>query len=141
MVGSKSGSSGPIEVGSWSPLSGPIAPSGTQTAAGAKVAFDEINAVNRYGIPEQLLTDNDKVFDHITRPVREDDAVAFSLMDATTRYSDLDPALKRYRDDIFDDKHSPRRRLTLHLTMMDLTPAGWVVRTIVSPKPARSVGS
>jgi branched-chain amino acid transport system substrate-binding protein len=39
-----SGSSGPIEVGSWSPLSGPIAPSGTQTAAGAKVAFDEINA-------------------------------------------------------------------------------------------------
>jgi branched-chain amino acid transport system substrate-binding protein len=38
------GSSDPIEVGSWSPLSGPIAPSGTQTAAGAKAAFDEINA-------------------------------------------------------------------------------------------------
>ena len=43
--GSDAGSSsGPIEVGSWSPLSGPIAPSGTQTAAGAKAAFDEINA-------------------------------------------------------------------------------------------------
>lgn len=46
-----------------------------------------------------------KIFDHITRPVREDDARAFAQMDSTTRYSDLDPELKRYRDDIFDDKY------------------------------------
>lgn len=47
----------------------------------------------------------DRVFDHITRPVREDDAVAFAQMSHETRYSDLDPELKRYRDDIFDDKY------------------------------------
>ena len=49
--------------------------------------------------------DASKVFDHITRPVREDDERAFQLMDATTRYSDLPADMKRYRDDIFDDKY------------------------------------
>jgi DNA (cytosine-5)-methyltransferase 1 len=49
--------------------------------------------------------DSSKVFDHITRPVREDDVRAFQLMDATTRYSDLPAEMKRYRDDIFDDKY------------------------------------
>lgn len=56
----------------------------------------------REGVP---AVDSRRVFDHITRPVREDDAVAFSQMSHTTKYSDLDPALKRYRDDIFDDKY------------------------------------
>jgi DNA (cytosine-5)-methyltransferase 1 len=50
-------------------------------------------------------TDINKVFDHITRPVREDDALAFASMSHETRYSELDPELKRYRDDIFDDKY------------------------------------
>ena len=45
------------------------------------------------------------VFDHMTRPVRDDDREAFSLMDGTTSYSDLPDRLKRYRDDIFDDKY------------------------------------
>ena len=49
--------------------------------------------------------DADRVFDHITRPVREDDERAFQLMDATTRYSDLPAEMQRYRDDIFDDKY------------------------------------
>lgn len=49
--------------------------------------------------------DAGKIFDHITRPVREDDAIAFAQMDSKTRYSDLDPSLKRYRDDIFSDKY------------------------------------
>lgn len=56
----------------------------------------------RQGVPE---TDTHKVFDHITRPVREDDARVFELMDSSTRYSDLPEDLKRYRDDIFDDKY------------------------------------
>ena len=56
----------------------------------------------REGVPE---ADRDKLFDHITRPVREDDAQAFAVMDATTKYSDLPAAVKRYRDDIFDDKY------------------------------------
>lgn len=49
--------------------------------------------------------DGRKVFDHITRPVREDDKQAFQLMDATTRYSDLPADMRRYRHDIFDDKY------------------------------------
>jgi DNA (cytosine-5)-methyltransferase 1 len=49
--------------------------------------------------------DRTKVFDHITRPVREDDAIAFSQMDPGTRYSELASELQRYRSDIFDDKY------------------------------------
>jgi DNA (cytosine-5)-methyltransferase 1 len=62
-----------------------------------------------------------KVFDHITRPVREDDERAFQLMDATTRYSDLPADMRRYRDDIFDDKYkrldedSLSRTITAHI--------------------------
>jgi DNA (cytosine-5)-methyltransferase 1 len=56
----------------------------------------------RNGVNDGDLT---KVHDHITRPVREDDKRAFQLMDSTTRYSDLPADMKRYRDDIFDDKY------------------------------------
>ncbi len=56
----------------------------------------------RDGVPS---SDESKVFDHITRPVREDDERAFELLDAQSRYSDLPAELKRYRDDIFDDKY------------------------------------
>ncbi|WP_232793911.1 DNA cytosine methyltransferase [Pseudofrankia saprophytica] len=49
--------------------------------------------------------ERDRVYDHITRPVRPDDRAAFELMDETTLYSDLPAEMKRYRDDIFDDKY------------------------------------
>ncbi|WP_275412821.1 DNA cytosine methyltransferase [Planotetraspora phitsanulokensis] len=51
------------------------------------------------------LADRHKVFDHVTRPVREDDLAAFELMSSNTRYSELPAEVKRYRDDIFDDKY------------------------------------
>src|SRR5215207_9155160 len=51
------------------------------------------------------VDDKHKVFDQITRPVREDDARAFEAMDANTRYKDLPDDVKRYREDIFDDKY------------------------------------
>ena len=47
----------------------------------------------------------DRIYDHITRPVREDDKIAFEWMDAKTRYSQLPEELRRYRADIFDDKY------------------------------------
>lgn len=47
----------------------------------------------------------DRVYDHITRPVRPDDAQAFENMDSKTKYSDLDEEFRRYRHDIFDDKY------------------------------------
>jgi len=46
------------------------------------------------------------VFDHITRAVREDDREAFVLMGEGARYAELPARLKRYRDDIFDDKYN-----------------------------------
>jgi DNA (cytosine-5)-methyltransferase 1 len=72
----------------------------------------------REGVPD---SDARKVFDHITRPVREDDARAFELMDAATRYSDLPADMRRYRHDIFDDKYKrlaedgPSRTITAHI--------------------------
>lgn len=88
--------------GGWRPSNGqgpdPMA-SGWAPYSGPQTAFQRRA---REGVaPEEA----DKVFDHITRPVREDDAQAFAQMNPNTRYSELDPALKRYRDDIFDDKY------------------------------------
>ncbi|TCW21173.1 DNA cytosine methyltransferase [Dietzia cinnamea] len=56
----------------------------------------------RRGVPG---ADAHKVFDHITRPVREDDRAAFETMTHKTKYSDLAPEHQRYRNDIFDDKY------------------------------------
>lgn len=50
--------------------------------------------------------DLDVVYDHATRAVREDDHDAFELMTSGTLYSDLPETVKRYRDDIFDDKYN-----------------------------------
>ena len=62
-TGSSDSSSGPIEIGSWSPLSGPIAPSGTQTAAGAKAAFEEINAAGGINGRKINFTTVDNAYD------------------------------------------------------------------------------
>jgi DNA (cytosine-5)-methyltransferase 1 len=50
--------------------------------------------------------DAHKVFDHITRPVRDDDREAFESMTHATKYTDLNPDHQRYRGDIFDDKYN-----------------------------------
>lgn len=46
------------------------------------------------------------VWDHVTRPVRDDDREAFRLMKPGTRYGELPSHLRRYRDDIFNDKYN-----------------------------------
>jgi len=92
----------PQVQGGWRPSNGdgpdPVA-TGWLSYAGPRTDFQRRA---REGIAP---SDEDRVFDHITRPVRDDDAVAFAQMGPETRYSDLDPELKRYRDDIFDDKY------------------------------------
>ena len=50
--------------------------------------------------------DTHKVFDHITRPVRDDDREAFESMTHATKYTDLNKEHQRYRGDIFDDKYN-----------------------------------
>ena len=49
--------------------------------------------------------DSHRLYDHITRPVRDDDREAFELMTADTKYSELPDHLRRYRSDIFNDKY------------------------------------
>lgn len=61
------------------------------------------------------------VHDQVTRSVRADDYEAFQLMVPGTLYSDLPDSMKRYRDDIFDDKYnrldwnSLSRSITAHI--------------------------
>ena len=72
----------------------------------------------RRGVP---VTEANRIYDHITRPVREDDRLIFESMDSTTRYSQIDESLRRYRCDIFDDKYKrldwdqPSRSITAHI--------------------------
>jgi DNA (cytosine-5)-methyltransferase 1 len=101
----------PVE-GGWRPAGGA---EGWSPYGGPRTSFQR---AARQGIPADLAN---RVYDHITRPVREDDAVAFRTMDSSTRYSDLDPELRRYRHDIFDDKykrldpHELSRSITAHI--------------------------
>ncbi|WP_237570098.1 DNA cytosine methyltransferase [Mycolicibacterium lacusdiani] len=65
--------------------------------------------------------DAERLFDHITRPVREDDRAAFESMTHKTKYTDLAPEFQRYRKDIFDDKYKKldendlSRTITAHI--------------------------
>jgi len=69
------------------------------------------------------VTDCDKrlIYDHITRDVRPDDAIAFSLLKQGDNYSDLPQNLQRYRSDVFSDKYKRlswdgfSRSITAHL--------------------------
>ncbi len=49
--------------------------------------------------------DTDVIYDHMTRPVRDDDRAAFELMTSSSLYSDLPEHLRRYRSDTFSDKY------------------------------------
>ena len=62
------------------------------------------------------------VWDHVSRAVRDDDREAFKRMKPGSRYSDLPAHLKRYRDDIFNDKYNKLgwdslcRSITAHIS-------------------------
>lgn len=76
---------------------------------------------------QQLLrsgvADEDRgwIHDHMTRPVRDDDAEAFALLAEGQTYADLPDRLQRYRADIFPDKYNRlewdglSRSITAHL--------------------------
>jgi DNA (cytosine-5)-methyltransferase 1 len=105
----------PVE-GGWRPDNGddpsdPVA-SGWSDYAGPQTEFQR--AMRSLVPPDQL----GRVYDHITRPVRLDDAETFNRMDPATKYSDLDPELRRYRADIFDDKYKRLDWNTLSRTIV-----------------------
>jgi DNA (cytosine-5)-methyltransferase 1 len=62
-----------------------------------------------------------RIYDHITRDVRPDDALAFKLLPQGGTYRQLPDHLRRYRDDIFDDRYNRlswnelSRSITAHL--------------------------
>lgn len=66
---------------------------------------EPLTEFQRYIRRRVTAADAHKVFDHITRPVREDDREIFEMMDSSTKYSDLPEHLRRYRADIYDDKY------------------------------------
>jgi DNA (cytosine-5)-methyltransferase 1 len=86
----------PPVQGGWRPPGGAA---GWADYSGPRTAFQR--AMRK----DSGVADEGKVFDHITRPVRDDDERAFELLDSDSRYSDLPAHLKRYRDDIFEDKY------------------------------------
>lgn len=86
----------PAVEGGWRPRGGA---DGWGEYSGPQTSFQRRM---RHDVPAHA---ENRIYDHITRPVREDDALAFELMDSSTRYSDLPASVKRYREDIFDDKY------------------------------------
>jgi len=108
----------PEVEGGWRPSNGrgedPVA-SGWTEYQGPRTSFQRRARAN---VPPSRQY---RIYDHITRPVREDDALAFAQMDSTTKYSDLSPELRRYRHDIFDDKYKrldkdgASRTITAHI--------------------------
>jgi DNA (cytosine-5)-methyltransferase 1 len=61
------------------------------------------------------------VWDHMTRPVRDDDRQIFEMMDSTTLYAKLPAHLRRYSAETFDDKYKKldwderSRSITAHI--------------------------
>ena len=69
----------------------------------------------RHGMEDGL------VWDHITRPVRDDDREIFQMMDSSTLYGNLPSEKRRYSAETFDDKYkkldwnSRSRSITAHI--------------------------
>lgn len=61
------------------------------------------------------------VYDHVVRPVREDDRIIFMNMKPGDRYIDIDPRYRRYDDTQFKDKYfmldpeKPGNTITAHI--------------------------
>ncbi len=78
--------------------------------------------LHRYFRQTVPIVDQHVIYDHYTRAVREDDLEAFKLMNHKTTYRELPDHLKRYRDDIFEDKYkrldmnSLSRTITAHIS-------------------------
>lgn len=66
-------------------------------------------------------SDQDRIYDHVVRPVREDDRVIFQRMRPGSRYVDIDPRYQRYDVRSFEDRYlmldpdRPSNTITAHL--------------------------
>ncbi len=68
-----------------------------------------------------LLEDREKIYDHVVRPVREDDKQIFTSMKPGDRYIDVDEQFRRYNSKSFKDKYyklksdAPGVTITAHM--------------------------
>ncbi|MGO9103336.1 MAG: DNA cytosine methyltransferase [Mycobacterium sp.] len=102
----------PVVEGGWRPDGGA---SGWADYAGPRTEYQRWV---RRRVPSE---EAHKLYDHITRPVRDDDRAAFESMTHKTKYTDLAPEFQRYSKDIFDDKYKKldendlSRTITAHI--------------------------
>jgi DNA (cytosine-5)-methyltransferase 1 len=99
----------PVQVTVWNAIGDlPSVEAGSRPKGGAKgwARYEGPKNGFQRRMREGIDDDNaSRVYDHITRPVRDDDKVVFERMYTETRYSQLPEELRRYRADIFDDKY------------------------------------
>jgi DNA (cytosine-5)-methyltransferase 1 len=84
--------------------------------------YAERQGISKFAQRMRSQADRATVFDHVCRTHNDDDLEAFRLMKEGGLYRDLPARLKRYRDDIFDDKYKklywdrPSWCVTAHLS-------------------------
>jgi len=84
--------------------------------------YVERQGASKYAQQMRKQADRNTVFDHVCRTHNDDDLEAFRLMKEGGLYRDLPKRLKRYREDIFDDKYKklcwarPSWCVTAHLS-------------------------
>lgn len=84
-------------IGDLPPLDGDIGSRST--------TYEEPSRLSAFGKLMRLGAPPSQVWDHMTRPVRDDDRLIFDMMDSSTLYKDIPAELRRYKADTFDDKY------------------------------------
>lgn len=75
------------------------------TTGGRELPYAPTDELSDFAKAMRRNTDENRVWDHMTRPVRDDDRKIFSQMTSKTLYAHIDPELRRYKADTFDDKY------------------------------------
>jgi DNA (cytosine-5)-methyltransferase 1 len=109
----------PLETSLWDAIGDlPDVEPGWRSGAAEPVAYEgPVTPFQHRARSKVNGADGQVVHDHITRSVRDDDLEAFAALTPEMKYSDLPDHLKRYRDDIFDDKYKRLPRYDLSRTI------------------------
>jgi DNA (cytosine-5)-methyltransferase 1 len=75
------------------------------TTGARELAYEQPEKLSEFAALMRRRVDQPRVWDHMTRPVRDDDRKIFESMTSRTLYADIDPELRRYKADTFDDKY------------------------------------
>ncbi|AXG82732.1 DNA (cytosine-5-)-methyltransferase [Streptomyces paludis] len=97
----------------------PVTP--TERIGQRELPYDKPDKLSRFALDMRKWAPKERVWDHMTRRVRVDDAEIFSSMDSKTLYSQISPELQRYKADHFTDKYKKldwsdlSRSITAHI--------------------------